>query len=52
MQTQLFFFVSIAFSFIAWGIVTPGTSGRYSASSNGTKRCGLCSSCTASASSG
>jgi len=52
MVSQLCFFVSIALSFIAWGSLPPDRSGRNYASGNGPKLCGLCSSCTASASSG
>jgi hypothetical protein len=52
MQSELSFFGSIAFSFIAWGWLPPDTSGRDFASGRGPKRCGLCLSSTASASSG
>ena len=52
MSPQLCFFLSIAFSFIAWATVTARYIWRNSAAGNGPKLCGLYLSCTASALSG
>jgi hypothetical protein len=52
MPAQALFSISVAFGFIAWGIVDLYTSGRYFALRRASMPCVLSSSCTVSALSG